>query len=442
MDPSSIGVWAAVFFGLLLLSAFFSGSETAFFSLSNSQLRHLRGKDDSRARRVLKLLDRPRDLLIAILVGNTVVNTAAASIAAIAAYRTAVSAGFSPAVAVLIQIVLVTFVLIILVEVTPKVVALKNNESWALTFASSIRLVMFLLWPVTKLLVLFVESVARALGVESRRVLFNEEELRTLAEVAEEHGALEEEEREMIHSIFEFGETEVREVMVPRIDMVTLPEDATLEEASEIVRSKGHSRIPVYREDIDHISGILYAKDLIGTGGDHKTIADLLREAYFVPESKRISSLLKEFQLHKIHMAIVVDEYGGTEGLVTMEDVIEEIVGEIQDEYDSEEPLVTAMEKGLWRVLAKIETDEFNRLAGEDLVPTEEGYETLGGFIFNLAGEVPAPGAAFEHEGWTFTVEGVEGNRVVTLVVRPPEGSGLAVGGEEAGGTSPAEGTS
>lgn len=423
MDPNSIMTEVLVFLGLLLLSAFFSGSETAFFSLSKAQMRTLRSRTDPGAKRVVSLLDHPRQLLVGILVGNTVVNTAAASISAIAVNRVALAAGFNPTVALVLQIVTVTFVLIVAVEISPKVFALRNNETWALRVSWLIRVILFILWPLNRLLVGIVNGMAKMFGVEATRVLFSEEELRTLAEVSEEHGVLEEDEREMIHSIFEFGETEVSEIMVPRIDMAAIGEDGSIDEAIELVRERGHSRIPVYRNDVDHIVGILYAKDLIGHNGNGSpspTLTAVMREAFFVPESKRISLLLKEFQQHKVHMAIVVDEYGGTEGLVTLEDIIEEIVGEIHDEFDTEEVVLRRLEDGDFQVLAKMEVSDFNRAIGEDVVPTEDDFETLGGFIFSLAGEVPSPGQTFSSEGWSFTVKAVEGNRVVSVRVHPP----------------------
>ncbi len=413
-----------LFIGLLVFSGFFSGSETAFFSLSKAHVREFRASNDASARRVVRLLDRPRDLLVGILVGNTIVNTAAASIAAITVHKVALAFSFDPLLALLLQIAGVTFVLIVLVEISPKVFALRHNVAWAKTLSGPIRFFMVLLWPLTKMFVAFTEQVARLAGVEATRVLFNEEELRTLAEVSEEHGLLEEDEREMIHSIFEFGETEVHEIMVPRIDMISIASSVSVRDAAEVIRDCGHSRIPVFDSDVDHIVGILYAKDLIGkdtNGSSSESIAPLLREAFFVPESKRISSLLREFQKDKIHMAIVVDEYGGTEGLITMEDVIEEIVGDIHDEYDTEEQIFQLLEDGQYQVMAKMEVSEFNRRIGEDLVPTEEDYETLGGFIFYLAGEVPLKGSRFLHEGWGFTVNGVEGNRVLDVIVQPPE---------------------
>ncbi len=411
-----------VFVGLLVLSAFFSGSETAFFSLTKAQVRQLRRRADAAARNVVKLIDRPRELLITILIGNTLVNTGAASLAAIAVHRLATAANFNPILALILQIASVTFVLIVLVEISPKVFALRHNEGWVLNFFGLVRLFWWIFWPITWLLDAFVEGASRVLGVPAKKVLFNEEELRTLAEVSEEHGVLEEDEREMIHSIFEFGETEVSEIMVPRIDMAAISGDASTAEASALVRERGHSRIPVYDGDVDHIIGVLYAKDLIGidTNGNGPVVRSIMREAFFVPESKRISSLLKDFQRHKIHMAIVVDEYGGTEGLVTMEDVIEEIVGEIHDEFDTEEQVFQRLENGDILVMAKIEVSDFNEEVGEDVVPTNVDYDSLGGFIFSLAGSVPTPGQVFTYNSWSFKVQKVEGNRVVSVRVQPP----------------------
>ncbi len=423
MESADIVPLSFAFLILLVLSAFFSGSETAFFSLSKVTLRQLREQNDPAARRVIRLLDRPRRLLVTFLIGNTLVNVAFASLSAISIDTWFQSMALPEALAIAINVVVVTFILIVLVEISPKVFALKNNERWALNLSLIILTFYYLLYPVTRIFVAFVKGFSKILGVESSKVLFNEEEIRTLAEIAEEHGVLEEDEKEMITSIFEFGETEVNEVMIPRIDMEALPMTATLKEAADLVQSCGHSRIPVYENDLDHIKGILYAKDLIGRSDEDSSriLPELIKEAYFIPETKKISELLKEFQTEKIHMAVIVDEYGGTEGLVTLEDILEEIVGEIQDEYDQEENLVVQLDNGETKVLAKLEVEEFNNLMKENVIPTEEDYETIGGFIFALAGEVPKPGNEYSHQGWSFTITGIDGNRIVSLRVKPPE---------------------
>ncbi|MDP8207238.1 MAG: hemolysin family protein [Candidatus Electryonea clarkiae] len=426
MDSSNLWLPGLIFLGLLILSAFFSGSETAFFSMSKAALRKFRENKDSRSERVVRLIDKPRELLIAILIGNTVVNTSAASLAAIVTDNVAHRLGFNPVIALLLDIVVVTFILVVAVEITPKVFAFKNNERWVLLFSVPIQICVFVFKPLTKVFVVMVDRFARYLGMEAQHALFNEEELRTLAQVGEEHGVLEEEEREMITSIFEFGETEVHEIMVPRVDMTTINANATMKEAADIVNKMGHSRIPVYEDDIDHIIGVLYAKDLIGKAGENRTIRELIREAYFVPESKLINSLLREFQKANFHIAVVVDEYGGTEGIITLEDVIEEIVGEIHDEFDREEVLFKQMENGEISVAAKIEVEDFNTKINEKLVSEDEDYETLGGFIFALAGEVPEAGQSYTYHGWKFLVAAIEANRVVHLMVTPPDDADLA----------------
>ncbi len=431
MDLASPMVAGPILAGLLILSAFFSGSETAFFSLSKSSLRALRARDDRSARQVIRLVDRPRELLITILIGNTVINVAIASVAAIMVHEVAVAAGFNPTLALLLDVVVVTFAIIVLSEISPKVFAHKHNMTWSTTLVGPIWLCYYLFYPVMRILVLFVDGLAKLIGVEAQQVLFSEEELRTLAEVGEEHGVLEEEEREMIHSIFEFGETEVREIMVPRIDVASMPAESSIQEAVDMVQENGHSRIPAFNGDMDHIAGILYAKDLLGHDDPSATIENLLKPPYFVPGAQKISVLLRRFQDEKIHMAIVVDEYGGTEGIVTMEDVIEEIVGEIQDEYDHEENLFKQVENGDILVYAKIENEDFNERIGEDIIPEEEDYETLGGFIFALAGEVPKVGESYTHDGWTFIIETVESNRVIRLRVRPPEDAAVLNGALE-----------
>ncbi len=421
MELNNIVVNLLIFLVLLILSAVFSGSETAFFSLDKTAQRSFRSRDGSGARRVSWLLDHAKELLITILIGNTIVNVSAVTIAAITVDILARNAGFNPAVAMILNIFVVTFLLIILVEISPKVLAFKYNETWAVNVSGFIKLCYIILFPVMKILVVLVDGVAKLFGVEATKVLFNEEELRTLAEIGEQHGALEEEEREMINSIFEFAEKEAHEVMIPRMDMTTISVDATFEETAELVQAKGHSRIPVFEEDVDHIVGILYAKDLIGKTRDKGSIRELVRKAYFVPEGKMISDLLREFQKNNVHMAIVVDEYGGTEGIVTLEDIIEEIVGEIHDEYDQEEVLYKKLENGDTLIAAKMEVEVFNEYIGENLVPEEDDYETIGGFIFDLAGEVPKEGQHYLHQGWKFTVLTVEANRVVRVRISPPD---------------------
>ena len=226
-------------------------------------------------------------------------------------------------------------------------------------------------------------------------------------------------EQELIDSILDFSDKIVREVMVPRIDMVTIEESEELSEIVSRVEEAGHSRIPVYREKVDNVVGVLYVKDLLpvlaGDEGFH--VGELLREAYFVPEYKRIDDLFKEFQYHRIHMAVVVDEYGGTAGLVTIEDIIEEVFGEILDEYDSEAPLIQSLGRGSYRVDARLPVDDLNDLLGTDF--EDDDYETLGGMVYGTLEHIPRAGESVELGGWRFSVEKVRAQRILLLKVTP-----------------------
>ncbi len=242
---------------------------------------------------------------------------------------------------------------------------------------------------------------------------------RPAGDSGEEAEEIEEDERDLIHSIFEFGDTVVREVMVPRTDMVAVPTDCRLKDALETITSAGYSRIPIYEGDTDNIVGVLYAKDLLKRVADLDAgtpVASLGRAPLFVPEQKKVADLLREMQQQRIHMAIVVDEYGGTAGLVTIEDLIEEIVGEIVDEYDVEEPLVEPLDDGAIRVSARLPIDEVNELLGVDL-PHEE-WDTVGGLVFGLVGRVPTPGEKVSYDSLEFTTERVAGRRIQKVVIR------------------------
>jgi putative hemolysin len=250
-----------------------------------------------------------------------------------------------------------------------------------------------------------------------------EEQLEAAAEaVGANEEELEEEEKEMIHGVVELADTEVKEIMLPRPDMICVEENSSLDQIREIVKERGHSRIPIYKENIDNITGIVYVKDLFLNEAKAKKIANLsglARKAHFVPETKKIDELLREFKRDKNHMAIVVDEYGGTAGLVTMEDILEEIVGEIQDEYDMEVPPIQKLGGRTYRVDARVSIEDLNEELGTDVA--EKGFETVGGFIYDLVGSVPEQGKALEYESdqmrLKIVVEKVKGQRIKTVKV-------------------------
>jgi gliding motility-associated protein GldE len=400
---------------LLLLSAFFSSAETAFFSLSQSTLAELKEARDLRSRRVVRLMENPKELLITILTGNSLVNIAVAVIAAVLTLRICTLTGFPAALGLTLEVILVSGVILILGEITPKIVALKHARKWALWSSLPLDITRRLLLPITFGLNLLSGGVSRALGVERKRLNLSEDEIKTLIEISEERGELEQEEKEMIQGIFEFSETTVREIMVPRVDIISLPVTATLQDVIRVVNTEGHSRIPLYQEHLDNIAGIIHVKDLLPHlgGGEMKLdLASVMRKANFVPEGKKIDDLLRQFQREKFHMAIVVDEYGGTAGLVTLEDVLEEIVGEIQDEYDSETPLFQRLDENTLIADARIGVYELNELLGERIIPEEEDYETLGGFIFSRTGNLPRPKEMIDYGDFHFVVEELSGKRI------------------------------
>ena len=407
------------FIVLIFFSGFFSGSEAAYFSLSKEMVDGLKESDSHKSKRIVNLLKKPRLLLITILVGNTVVNVAAASIAAILTADLCAQFHFSMDVAIILEVVVVTMVLLIFSELTPKIIAVKNPYQFAAAVSLPLIVINYILLPIVFILDKFPALLSGFFSVRLKKHLLSKDELRTLIDFSEERGALEEDEKEMIHSIFELSKTTVREIMVPRIDMVCVKKGTTITKLINIIHSRGHTRIPLYCEKVDNILGIIHAKDLLPFIKSKDKKADLVslaRPAAFVPESKHIDELLNELQSQKQHMAIVVDEYGGTAGLITLEDVIEEIVGEIQDEYDSEKPLVIKIDDTHFLVDAKMDIAELNEALDLNL-PDDKSYESLGGFIFDLMGSVPKKKQEVEYGGYKFIVEKIDRNRIVSVLI-------------------------
>ena len=377
-------------------------------------------------------MEKPRLLLMSILIGNTIVNVAAATVAALFTNRLIPEGHETGSRAILLEIIVVTLVILIFSEVSPKVFAVKQAFRFASRVSLPLTWVVRVLSPISFLFERATRGVSFVLGIQREASFVDEEEFKTLFKVGEEKGALDRREREMIHSIFEFRDTTVKEVMVPRIDMVCVEKNTPIQDILTLVKEKGHSRIPVYNEKVDNISGILFVKDLLPYMRGKKEVPELLnlvRKAYFVPESKMIDELLREFQKERNHMAIVVDEYGGTAGLITLEDVIEEIVGEIQDEYDKETSLVQQVEENTWLVDGKINIEDLNESLGLS-IPTEEDYESLGGFIFSQIGRIPQEKEEVHYQNLHLIVEKVQRQRIKKVrVVREADGGG-EIGGQ------------
>jgi putative hemolysin len=415
VDPSS-WIELAILIICLILAALASSAETALTAVSRLTLRTLEERNSAAGRAVAYLRQDPTLFLSTILIVNSVALIVASSAATLLFVRYLPSPWGEITATVGVSAIVLVFS-----ELTPKNIAVRKPERVALLLGRPVRATSLLLQPVIALLSVVVAIIMRILGqggYNAPTPLITEEQLREIVNVSEEEGVLEEEEHDMIRGIFEFSETTVGEVKVPRVDMVALPADTPLLHALDVILQEGHSRIPIYEENIDNIIGILYLKDLLKYVRENQldvSLKDIARPALFVPESKRVDELFRELQRKKVHMAIVVDEYGGTDGLVTLEDLLEEIVGEIQDETDREEPLLVQIDENTYDVSAMIDMDQLNKELNLSL--PANGSETLGGFVYEQLGEVPTVGEVVHVDSVTIEVREVEGRRIRTLRV-------------------------
>jgi putative hemolysin len=401
----------------LVLCAVASATETALTSISRIKLKNLVEEGDKQAAKIERLLNEPNTFLSTILVVNSVAVIVASSMA------TALALEFSASFGEVISTVLISLIVLIFCEISPKTTAVQSPLRWARVLVNFVLAMAWLLRPIVVSLNAITSVFVRLMGgkhLKHRGPFVTEEELRLLVTVGEEEGVLEEEETEMIHSIFEFADTTVREVMIPRIDMVTLPGTATVNAAVDLVLQGGFSRTPVYEGSVgvDEIIGILYTKDMLKQlreGHDQVPIRNLVRPAYFVPETKKLDDLLREIRQNHTHMAIVVDEYGSVAGLATIEDLMEEIVGDIQDEYDHEEVLYEKINDDEYIFNAKINIYDFSELMGLKLEGRD--YETLGGFVYAQLDKIPVAGDAISFENLAFTVLATRGRRILKVRV-------------------------
>jgi CBS domain containing-hemolysin-like protein len=429
MDTTTLSL--AAFAVLTALCAFFAGTETAYLTLPRASLEAILESRRAGASAVRALYAEPRKLILSLKVGLLFTRLALASLAGLIAYGFASDRGLPIIQTMLVEVLGIGVFVLLFGEMIPRTAVFQHRETIVVLVAPVVRLYCGVMGPIAQLLLRFLHGLAALFGREERVPYLTAEELIAVVEGGEDGASLEleKEEREMIQSIFEFGDTTVREVMVPRIDMVSIEVSEPLDAVLNLIAEKGHSRIPVYQERVDQIVGIVYAKDLLRVvrraERDGVSLRELVRKPFFVPETKKIDDLLREFQKEKTHMAIVVDEYGGTAGIVTLEDVIEEIVGEIHDEYDREEPLFVVLPGGVARVAAKVGLEEFSERMGTTV--SAEGCDTLGGYLYRLIGSVPKGGEIVQDEQFRYTVEKVLGQRITMVrVERIGEESGAA----------------
>ena len=422
---------------LTLLEGFFVAAEIALVSVRRSRIEQLVEEGNRGAKRVRRLLDDPARFLAVSQLGLTVIGFFASAYAAVSLVDglrdLLVDVGMGSSSAEGVALVTVTVILalftIVFAELVPKTIGLAAAERVALALARPVDFLGRVLGPVIALLTGVTRAITKLIGVEvSSEAQITAEELRLIVERGGEQGVLEAEEEQMINAVIELGERHVHEVMVPRVSIVNLSVSATFEQAIDTIIAEGHSRIPVFEKTIDHIVGILYAKDLLpylrAAAEEPPPLRTLLRPPLFVPESMSVDDLLHELQRRKVHLAIVLDEYGGTAGLVTIEDLLEEIVGEIQDEYDVEEPMVVRISPDQARLDGRADVDELRNLFDVELpLEDEDEYDTIGGLVYHRVGGVPSPGDRVDLDGVTLTVETTDGRRVgkVLAVRRPPE---------------------
>ena len=398
---------------LVLLAALLTMAQTAIDRVSRGKAHHLVQEKKKGSQYLLRIVEDPARYMNVMWLLTLVAQVTAAVLATGLAIDAFSRAGE------VVAAVAVTVVLYVVAVLPPKAIAVQHTDRCACAVARSIYLLGKVLRPLSRVLV--IASNFMMLLLPGRRMpegpFVTDEDLRQLVDIDDDEES-EEEEQELIHSVFEFSDTIVREVMVPRPDMVVLSSDATIEQALETITQAGYSRIPIFEGDIDNIVGVLYAKDLLkrSTEDGSTKAASLGRAPLYVPEQKKLAELLREMQEQRVHMAIVIDEYGGTAGLVTIEDLVEEIVGEIVDEYDKEDPLVEPLGGGALRVDAKLGIDEVNELLGVEL--PDDDWDTVGGLVYELTGRVPVPGETVRFASIEFQTERVTGRRIQKVVIR------------------------
>ena len=403
--------------GFLIISAFFSGSETAFFSLSKIQIKKLEKSSNKSSKRILRLLSNPKELLIIILLGNTIVNVAASSTAALIA----ISIGeeylpqFSQSLIMIVEIIIMTILLLIFGEIAPKLLAFSSPEKTARSSSFFLEIIKYLLWPIIKILE-FISSIFSTKN-KAEQTNITSEDFKNLIKSKVTKHPLEENEKRIITSIFRFSSTDANKIMTPRVDIAGVDTSEGLQKVKEIIISSGHSKIPIYKTNIDNIIGIIYAKDII-LNPTKQSISSLLRPPLFVTENTKIQNLLNKFKRRKIQIAIIVDEYGGTEGLITLEDILEELVGEIRDEYDKEKPNIVKLNNGTYSINGMYSISELNDKFILDI--DEEKYDNLAEFIYDNFNKVPEENESFIYnELVMFTVKSVKARRIeyITLEI-------------------------
>ncbi len=401
----------------LVLSAFFSSAETALFSISDTKIIHLSKENNFFIKLIKKMKDNPHNLLTTILIGNNLVNIGASAIAttiAIDLTKTIEMFSASPGYSIGAATGVMTFLILVFGEIFPKSIATRNNIMIAKFVIVPIYWLSFLFYPVIK----FLRFIPLITGKMQKAPTLTEEELMTMVEVVEEEGQIKEEEKELINNIFEFDDISASEIMTPRSDMYAIDVNE-IPPLEEIIKT-GYSRIPVFEDNNDNIIGITNIKDLFIQALKHNgdfDIRKIMTEPFFVPEKKKIDTLLKEFKRRKNHISVLVDEHGGVLGILTLEDVIEEIVGDITDESDKEEKFIEEIKPNQWVVAGKIDIEDINKEIDIN-IPDTDAYDTFSGYYLEVAGRIPKKNEKIVKDNFEISIREMDGNRIKSILVK------------------------
>lgn len=397
---------------LLLLSAFFSASETAMMSISKIRVRHMMEDGVAGATSIQRMIDNPGKLLSTILVGNNAVNIGASALA------TSLAVDLYGGNGVAIATAIMTILVLIFAEITPKSLAAKKNERIAVLVVKPLALIVTALNPVVIVFTYLTNMLMKLFGikVDKERPFITEEELKTIVTVSHEEGVLEVEEKQMIYNVFEFGDLSIHDVMVQRTDIVAFNINTSYDEIMKTIREEQFSRYPVYQDSIDNIIGIINIKDIAFINGIETDfrIDKYMRKPYYTFEFKKITELFKTMKKNRLHFAVVLDEYGGTAGIVTIEDLIEEIVGEIQDEYDEHDDIeIKVVSEGEYLVYGSAKITMVNDMLNINL--DTENFDSIGGFIIGQLGRLPKQGEVMQYKDIRFKAEEIEKNRIMKV---------------------------
>ena len=436
MDPDSLILTAApatispaiifqivVLVILVILSAFFSSAETAFSTANRIKMRGLAEEGNKKAALVLKILDSYSKLLSAILIGNNVVNLSASSLATTIAIALSEPLGLQASLMTGLATGILTVVVLLGGEIVPKTWANLNADKIVLTFAPIIKFLMTILTPVIFIVDKIAVGILKLFRIDpsKKNNAMTESELRSYVDVSHEDGVIEEEEREMIYNVFDFGDSLAKDIMIPRIDMVSVEDTATYKEITEVFRENMYTRLPVYHDSTDNIIGIINIKDFLFVENPDKfAIKDIIRDAYYTYEYKKTSDLMMEMRKSSSNIALVLNEYGSTEGMITLEDLLEEIVGEIRDEYDEdEETLINDLGDNTYIVPGGMKLDDINNSIDTNF--SSEDYDSIGGLIIERLDKLPEEGETVELEdGTVLTVRTVNQNRIEEVLMKLP----------------------